>query len=59
MTVSDVAFNRFQMAVYATKHASQTNQTIEAHELDSTISGLRGKLKTRRARLSPHSQLVD
>ncbi len=36
LTVSDVALNRFQMAVYATKHARRTNRTIEAHELDTS-----------------------
>ena len=36
LTVSDAALNRFQMAVYATKHARWTNRTIEAHEVDTS-----------------------
>ena len=36
LTVSNAALNRFQMAVYVTKHARRTNRTIEAHELDTS-----------------------
>jgi hypothetical protein len=60
LTVSDAALNRFQMAVYATKHVRRTNRRIKAHELDKAIliiSGPSGKLKTRHARPSLHSRL--
>ncbi len=35
LTVSKVALNKFQMAVYSAKHAERTNRTLLSHELDT------------------------
>ena len=35
LMVSDAALNKFQMAIYVTKHARRTNQILPAHELDT------------------------